>query len=158
MSVLLSLGLASYAQSSSPCYKEVPCPPGMPMPICKEIILCWKVNIINNLNCELTFFAEYAGSAGCGGMVSMDMVLAGETKTVQTYQAEFSGDGCGCLCPSWLRIAEWNVPGYVPWTIQNPNNPQPTPPGAAFNDCNGDPVYVNITYISATEVTIEFHY
>ncbi|MBR9859819.1 hypothetical protein GYB22_03540 [bacterium] len=154
---LMLSGLGALAQSY--CYQEVPCPPGHPGPICKELIECWEVEIINDLACDLDIYFDYSQFGSCGGTVFQDQVAAGQTKTVTAYERKFTGDGCNCLCPAWMRIGEFNGnPGYVPWAFENPSTQNPPPGGVAFMDCNGTPVYVTITYNPPNSATLHFHY
>jgi len=159
MSLLSCFGLMSYSQSL--CYEEVPCPVGHPGPICKDNIKCWSVNITNELVCDLYIFFDYKQFGSCGDIVFETIVPASAVnQLVQSYERIFIGDGCSCLCPAWMRIAEWNVPGFVPWGFQNPSNPSTPTPGAAFMDCSALPraVYVDITNYTPTSVDMRFYY
>ena len=140
---------------------------------------CWQATIQNDLNCDLELHSDYLWGPNCpsinGGIWKTITVSPGQTaiynpvkRVVGCNPAIFTCDPPTCLdcrCPLWMKIKDWNAPGFVPWAYVNPNWAglpypplPPTPPGASFLDCNGDPVYVHITPNGTNSVLMIFNY
>lgn len=144
-------------------------------------LVCWNIEVINNLNCDLDFFADYSCHP-CGDILALagpapdgNLVRAGYSRNFKAYKINWKCGGdtsqikCVCPCKLKFRIGAPNIAPLDPFAIE----PWPissawstlSPPTITYSTsltCTSgippNPQMINIYFqINSNKVTITFY-